>query len=217
MHNIFLHLTGVPLRSTPVGEKCVKHMKYLHAILIVLILAGLAIAGDGYECSYYQNDVQDIVTEKSCLTYSENVRNEVTAGDALISKKVTAKASYDENGLGFLYSPVGVFYFTKSGLVRKTIYFDNGPDYFNEGLARTEWNGKIGFFDKKLSIVIAPRFDFAFPFNNGLAAVCKNCTPKKIGEHTIIDGGKWGAINTKGVIVRPIIYSKSELDALLEK
>jgi hypothetical protein len=189
-------------------------MKYLYSILIVLLLATPALAGDSYECSYFLNDKQDLVAEKSCLTYSENFRNEITGGDALISKKVAVNAAYDENGLGILYSSVGVFYFTKSGMVRRTIYFDNGPDYFREGLARTKWKGKIGFFNKELSIVIEPRYDFAFPFNNGLAIVCNGCTQQRDKEHTDLIGGKWGAINTKGEIVKPISFSKSELETL---
>lgn len=194
----------------------VKRMKYIHSILIILILGRIAIAGDDYECSYYKNNVQELVTEKGCLFYSVNIHNKVTGGDALISNKVLANASYDENGLGFLYSSVGIFYFTKSGLARRTIIFDNGPDYFKDGLARTEWNGKIGFFDKKLSIVIQPNFDFAFPFDNGLSVVCNGCTQKKLGEHTMMVGGKWGAINKAGGIVKPIIYSESDLKALLK-
>jgi hypothetical protein len=207
---------GRACQFSPPVTQSIKRMKYILFILIFLILASLAMAGENYECIYYQNDAQDLVTEKSCLTYTENVRNKDAGGDALISKKVADSALYDENGIGFLYSPVGVFYFTKSGLARKTMYFDNGPDYFSEGLARTEWNGKIGFFDKKLSIVIEPRFDFAFPFHNGLAAVCNGCTQKKLGEHTVIVGGKWGAINVKGEIVVPICHSKSELEAFLK-
>ncbi len=191
-------------------------MKYLHPILILFLFAAPAFAGNSHECSYYQKDAQDLVHEEHCLTYPGNVRDKTTGGDALVSGKVIASASYDENGLAFLLSPVGVFYFTRSGLARRTLHFDNGPDYFKEELARTERNGKVGFFDRKLSIVIEPRYDFAFPFHNGLAVVCNGCTRKKSGEHTALVGGKWGAINTRGEIVRPIIFTKTELEALLE-
>ncbi len=192
-------------------------MKKLFPILILLFFANTVIAEDSYECSYYQDGVQDLVTEINCLTYSKNVRNKVTGGDALISNKVAISASYDENGLGYLYSPVGVFYFTKKGFVRKTLYYDNGPDYFRNGVARTEWNGKIGFFDKKLSIVIEPPYDCAFPFENDLSTVCVGCTQNNLGEHTEMIGGKWGTINRKGEIVHPIVNSKPELENLLKQ
>jgi hypothetical protein len=192
-------------------------MKKIYLIIIFLFLANIVIAEDGYECSYYQDSFQDLVSEESCITYSKNVRNKVTGGDALISKKVAISASYDANGLGYLYSPVGVFYFTRAGLVRKTLFYDNGPDYFSDGLARTEWNEKIGFFDTKLALVIEPQFDFAFPFDNGISMVCIGCTKKNIGEHTEIVGGKWGAINPKGEIIHPIIYSKHELQNILKE
>ena len=174
------------------------------------------MAEDNYECTYSKSNEKDLVTERNCLSYSEGVRNQVTGGDALISKKVCATAFYDENGLGHLYSSVGVFSFTKSGLVRKTLNYDNGPDYFENGMARTEWKQKIGFFDKKLSIVIEPKYEFAFPFKNGLSRVCIGCSQRRVGEHIEIVGGKWGAINVKGEIVQPIVYSKSELETRLE-
>jgi WG containing repeat len=192
-----------------------KRMKYLLTLLTILILAGPAFSANSYECSYYQKDSQEMAVEKSCLTYSENTGNKTGGGDAAVSGKVAARASYDENGLGFLYSPAGVFYFTRSGFARKTLSFDNGPDYFREGLARTEQNGKIGFFDRTLSVVIEPRYDFAFPFHHGLAVVCNGCTQKKSGEHTVVVGGAWGAINTKGAIVKPVAFSRAELEGLL--
>jgi hypothetical protein len=195
----------------------VKRMKKINLIVIFLFLASVVLAEDGYECSYYQEGVQDLVSEENCIFYLKNVRNKATGGDALISKKVATSASYDKNGLGYLYSSVGIFYFTKAGLVRKTLYFDNGPDYFKEGLARTEWNGKIGFFDEELSIVIEPIYDFAYPFENGLSIVCDGCIKKNIGEHVDIIGGNWGAINKKGEVVYPIVYSKSELQNIMKQ
>lgn len=47
--------------------------------------------------------------------------------------------------------------------------YDNGPDYVFEGLFRIVENDKIGFADLNGNIVIAPEFDFAERFKDGLA------------------------------------------------
>lgn len=191
-------------------------MKIFFSNIIFILYANVIFAGDSYQCSYFQSEAKDLMIEKNCITYSKNTRNKVTGGDALISKKVAISASYDENGLSYLYSPVGVFYFTNSGLVRKTLNYDNGPDYFKDELARTEWNGKIGFFDKNLSIIIEPLYDFAFPFENGLSIVCNGCNKNTIGEHTELMGGHWGAINRKGELVYNIVHTEAELRKILK-
>lgn len=50
--------------------------------------------------------------------------------------------------------------------------YDNGDDYFSEGLQRiVDKDGKIGFRDSIGKIVIPPRYTFAFPFNEGYAKV----------------------------------------------
>ena len=68
---------------------------------------------------------------------------------------------------------------------------------FSEGLLATkdgkwEANGKYGFVDEDWNTVIAPRFDDAYDFSDGLADV-------------EIDG-KWGCIDRTGEEVVPIIY-----------
>ena len=50
--------------------------------------------------------------------------------------------------------------------------FDNGPDYFQEGLARiVDATGKVGFIARDGTIVIAPTFAGADSFCHGVAAV----------------------------------------------
>lgn len=50
--------------------------------------------------------------------------------------------------------------------------YDNGDDYFSEGLQRiVDKDGKIGFRDSIGKIVIPPRYAFAFPFKEGYAKV----------------------------------------------
>jgi hypothetical protein len=76
--------------------------------------------------------------------------------------------------------------------------FDNGPDPFSEGLARCTAGGKIGFVDTSGAVAVAPRFDFAGPFVEGLAAFCEGCSARVEGEVTFHEGGRWGFIDRTG-------------------
>jgi len=82
----------------------------------------------------------------------------------------------------------------KGNVVIKPFLFDNGPDYFREGLARFKSEDKFGFFDKTGKKVIPAQFDFAAPFSEGLAAVSNS--------------GKWGFIDRKGRIVIPLRFDE---------
>ncbi len=96
----------------------------------------------------------------------------------------------------------GAFYYVrKDGKAMKTLTYDNGADPFSDGLARTRINGKIGFFNRNLEIVLKPVYDFAFPFYNGIAEICTGCKEKQEGEHSMLDGGKWQKINRDGLII----------------
>ncbi len=62
----------------------------------------------------------------------------------------------------------------------KSVFFDNLSDYFEDGLARfigTEGSEKdlVGFHNRRGEIIVKPRYDYASPFRNGYAFVCKGC------------------------------------------
>jgi len=82
--------------------------------------------------------------------------------------------------------------------------FDNVPDEFSEGLARFVKDGKMGFFDKSGKIVIPASYDFALPFENGAARVCRGCAQERYGEHYSMTGGQWGAVDRRGRFVVPL-------------
>jgi hypothetical protein len=116
-----------------------------------------------------------------------------------------------KNGLAEVFVGDKVFYISKTGKAVRTHLYDNGADYFAEGLARTLWKGKFGFIDQSLNVVIKPEYDFAFPFENGFAVVCNGCRAQGKGEHQSFRGGKWGVIDKSGTIVIPLKQSKAEL------
>jgi WG containing repeat len=108
------------------------------------------------------------------------------------SKTTTLKMVQIENGKWVI----------KNGK-KKTLYevfpFDNGPDYPSEGLIRVVKNGKIGFANAKTyTLIIAPQFDCAFPFENGKAKVSNNCKTIKDGEHNIWTSESWQYVDKKG-------------------
>lgn len=94
----------------------------------------------------------------------------------------------------------GVLYFVNgSGRTAPAFLFDNGADYFVEGLARTSKSGKVGFVDASLNEVVPPVWDFARPFKGGRSLVCQGCTVRPVGEHQVLRDGKWGAMTRQGV------------------
>jgi hypothetical protein len=105
----------------------------------------------------------------------------------------------------------GWVYIDKNGVrVIRPYVFDNGPDYFSENLARFQENDKMGFFNPCGETVIKPRFFFAKPFSEGLAAVCLHGKKLSIGEHWKIEKGTWGFTNKDGEIVIPFQYEDAE-------
>jgi hypothetical protein len=75
---------------------------------------------------------------------------------------------------------------------------DNWAEPFADGLARSPVGGKIGFIDRNLALVISARYDGAFPFEHGWAAVCTDCKLASDGEHSSYVGGRWGCIDPHG-------------------
>jgi hypothetical protein len=104
-----------------------------------------------------------------------------------------------------------LLYLISSGKTAPALRFDNGADYFVEGLARTVRGGKVGFVDHSLNEVIAPRWDFAFPFQSGFAVVCTGCREQAAGEHREVVGGEWGYIDSHGEVVVPLVHRRDEL------
>jgi len=93
------------------------------------------------------------------------------------------------------------YYIHKNGKKMQTITYENGPDKFSDGLARTRVNGKIGFFNRNLEIVLKPLYDFAFPFHNGISEICTGCKEKEEDGTMMLNGGTWKKIDRSGLII----------------
>ena len=58
--------------------------------------------------------------------------------------------------------------------------------------------GKIGFIDLHLALVIPARYDGALPFQDAGAEVCIDCRLISHGEHSSYEGGRWACIDHHG-------------------
>lgn len=88
---------------------------------------------------------------------------------------------------------------TNQNILSEISMFDNGPDYFEEGLMRVIRNGKMGFANKYRQVVIPCIYDFARPFADGKAEVTMEA--KRISEpdgHTSIESDEWFFIDRDG-------------------
>lgn len=62
-------------------------------------------------------------------------------------------------------------------------HYDNGDDYFCEGLQRiVDKDGKIGFRDSMGNMAISPQFAFVFPFKDGYAKVTESGHSEAVDE-----------------------------------
>jgi len=85
------------------------------------------------------------------------------AGEMHLTGKALAKLHFDNHGLAAVIIGPDMVYVAPDGRTAITLKFDNGPDYFKEGLTRIVRSGKVGFADSTLKVVIKPEWDFAWP------------------------------------------------------
>ncbi|WP_225747552.1 WG repeat-containing protein [Eikenella sp. Marseille-P7795] len=83
--------------------------------------------------------------------------------------------------------------------------YDMGADDFAEGRRRyVSPDGKVGFANRAGKLVIPARHDWAGQFEYGYAEFCDGCREVRANEeHTALEGGTWGMMNTRGDTVQP--------------
>ncbi len=120
-------------------------------------------------------------------------------GKVAIPPRFSVAHEFSSEGIAAVVDEEGWAYIDARGkILLRPFIVDNGPDYFQEGLARFIERGKFGFFNQKGQAVIQPRFDFAAPFSEGRAAYCTGCQMKAVGEHRLVEGGLWGYLDPQG-------------------
>ena len=122
----------------------------------------------------------------------------ITSGEIIVEPKYTQSITLGK-GLISVYTNGKWKVLDNGGKETLEIFtYDNGPDYFKEGLARFVKDGKMGFFDETGKIVIPAQFDFVYPFEGGKAQFVSGGKMVSDGEHSTIQGGKSGTVDKQG-------------------
>lgn len=79
------------------------------------------------------------------------------------------------------------------------VTYDNGPDYFNDGLTRVLRNGKMGYANKYGQVIIPCVYDYGTWFENGKAKVTYSLKENfAIDEHKQVESDEWFLIDKNG-------------------
>lgn len=178
--------------------------KYMPINIIVILWALLGSAAhsidapkkDAPQQAYYScfiiNNEDEMIRYEECATSSSEV-------DLMIEQAILQLYHFRENGLAhILIWNKGWAYARPDGTAKLMLTYDNGPDYFESGLARIKVNRKIGYVDQNFDIKIAAIYDWAYPFENGYALACLGCKRISDGEHGRYEGGREICIDIKG-------------------
>ncbi len=167
------------------------------------------------DCHLGQSIASDgtVTVSKSVVAQFEKALKEWTEADKVELEKPFPIIFPDEKSANSVMRGPRLGYVLKlsSGIViRQVVFFDNGPDYFEEGLARfIARNGKLGFLDEKLKTVLAATYDYATPFSGGISIVCHSIKSDPClhhqnpgDEYATVKGGKWSVIDKKGKVLK---------------
>lgn len=177
------------------------------ALLFITMIPILAFSQEKEVLKYFiskdnlvgvKNQKGDIIIPAQFKIYSDLKDGEVVEGETILFDGNKTGENQEVNAWGYVYDRKGNFLY-------QPFSYDNGPDYFVEGLRRFVKKGKIGFADRNGKVIIEPKHDFVYYFNYGYASFCDGCDWEKTDdEHKRIVGGKWGMMNAKGETVQPL-------------
>lgn len=139
------------------------------------------------------------------LAFTEHCARRETGG-LRFNPAVLRHMEFDADGLSAV-AVDGWSWVRADGASAPVITFDNGPDDFVAGLARgRQADGAMVYYDKRLDVALATPYTWVEPFIGGLAVVCARCRfePDASGEHQVVAGGQWGAIDRAGKLVLPL-------------
>ncbi|ANF52112.1 hypothetical protein A0O34_17005 [Chryseobacterium glaciei] len=153
-----------------------------------------------------KNQEGKIIVPAQFKIFSNIENGELVEGETIHFDGSKKGEESEKNAWGYVYDRKGNFLY-------QPFLYDNGADYFEEGVRRFVKNGKVGFADRNGKITIEPIHDFVSQFNFGYASFCDGCDWEKTDdEHKAIVGGDWGMMNFKGEIVQPITKSENAVE-----
>jgi len=177
--------------------------------LILMAMLSSVQADEFLECGYIPKEIDqhqypqwELFTD--CASYKEGVLK--------IVKEHMANFNFRTRNTVHFFTSEQHFYLKPDGRFLPVLFYDNGADSYQEGLTRSLRNAKVAYFNRDFELVIAPGYDWAWPFQAGRALVCNGCvvTPAE-GAHTILKGGMWGFINRQGEEVVPVKYTATDV------
>jgi hypothetical protein len=124
-------------------------------------------------------------------------------GTFVPTKELLNAIQFDENNLSCLRvkDTQEYYYVNKSGKSHVVKFFDNGCDYFSEGIARGKKGKYIFFFDMHLRVKLRIEAFHATPFEDGKSQVCPAGELRKNegDEHTeVVCKDDWYVIDKTG-------------------
>jgi hypothetical protein len=196
-------------------------MKFSQLIILVFSIISASSCGQKSEkeatnYTYFDKSHSDSTTKESLIAVTDEEYLQYGSRVAYLNKKgdtIIPFGKYGYLGTDTLTHYANVFeYPTDSSGGRRIaidrnqntlydlVFFDNGPDYFHEGLVRAERNGKMGFADKYGQIVIPCEYDFVGWFEDGKAKVTYDAREikDKYDDHTRIESDEWFYIDKNG-------------------
>lgn len=188
MKKAFLFITMLPLLSFSQEKEILHYFKSRDSLVGV------------------KNQTGKIIVPAQFKIFSDLKDGDPVQGETILFDGSKKGEEQENLSWGYVYDRKGNFLYTP-------FLYDNGPDYFVEGLRRFVKNGKIGFVDRNGKIVIEPQHGFATYFNYGYASFCDGCKWEKGQEgYKEAVGEKWGIMNTKGETVQPLTkYSENDV------
>ncbi|MCY1370533.1 WG repeat-containing protein [Achromobacter agilis] len=169
------------------------------ALLTTLALASGNPAAFELSCEYSDKTDEGVFNNAEHCAREEN-------GGIVFNPEYLRRMQFGDDGL----APAGVAgnwrWVRQDGRSVAVLTYDNSPDEFEEGLSRGRRPEGMAYYDKQLNLALATSYAWAEPFSGGLAAVCSHCVivPEPGGEHSMVVGGDWGAIDRQGRLVLPL-------------
>lgn len=151
------------------------------------------------DCVYWSKASGEYEITQNCFSRDNN--------KMVLKQTVLDDLAYDEKALSCIYHDRGrTSYIHKNGTIREVFYYDNGCDYFQNGLARAYVDGQKVYIDEKLNIVLKTDFEVITPFYYQHAVVCNDDSK----------GGQCGLIDQRGQLVVDVKYTINSHDIFMD-
>lgn len=162
---------------------------------------------DIQESDSLEKPILHAVTDEEFLEYGARVAYVDPKGDTIIP---FGKYAYFETDTLMHYAnviehPADTIYGRQIGIDRDQrilfdlVMFDNGPEPFHEGLIRVIRNGKMGYANERGRVVIPCIYEYAKPFENGIAEVTFDAVESRdLDGHQTVKSDDWFTIDKEG-------------------